>query len=54
MESFIFVLLKWKKEIFETGISDPNMYDASMISDMQTIILMVNPPEEEEGDMEFF
>jgi len=54
MESFIFVLLKWKKEIFETGIINPNMYDASMISDMQTIVLMVNPPEEDEGDMEFF
>ena len=54
MESFIFVLLKWRKEIFETGISNPNMYDASMISDMQTIVLMVNPPEEDEGDMEFF
>jgi len=54
MESFIFVLLKWKKEIFETGISNPNMYDASMISDMQTIVLMVNPPEVDEGDMEFF
>jgi len=54
MESFIFVLLKWKKEIFETGISDPNMYDASMISDMQTIVLMVDPQEEDESDMEFF
>jgi len=54
MESFIFVLLKWKKEIFETGISDPNIYDASMISDMQTIVLMLDPQEDDDGDMEFF
>ena len=54
MESFIFVLLKWKKEIFETGISDPNMYDASMISDMKTIMLMMEPSQDDSSNVEFF
>jgi len=37
LESFTFVLNKWKKEIFDIGVQNPNMYDASLINDITMI-----------------
>lgn len=55
LESFFYVLSKWRTAIFEEGVEDPHMYDASLINDMETIIMILeNKQDDIEGDIEFF
>jgi len=41
LESFIYVLKRWRTTLFYKGIKDPNMYDTSMIKDIENIILIL-------------
>jgi len=54
LESFVFVLKKWQINLQNREFESINYLDASLISDMNTIILMYNPQEEVEGEIDFF
>jgi len=54
LESFIFVLKKWQENLQNKNFESVNYLDASLISDMNTIIMMYTPYEEVEGDIDFF
>jgi len=54
LESFVFVLKKWQTNLQNKKFESINYLDASLISDMNTIILMYNPQEEAEGEIDFF
>lgn len=55
IESFIFVLGKWQVSLAEVNISDINYFDASIISDIQTIINIWKGTQiENEDTIEFF
>lgn len=55
LESFFYVLSKWRNAIFEEGVTDPHMYDASLINDMETIVMILeNKQDEIESEIEFF
>ena len=55
LESFFYVLSKWRTAVFEEGVSDPHMYDASLINDMETIIMILqNKQDDVESEIEFF
>ncbi len=41
LKSFLYVLTKWQKSTFETGIKNPFIYDASINNDIDTIILIL-------------
>ena len=41
LESFLYVLKKWRIGLFEKGIKSPHVYDASMINDIKTIIIIL-------------
>ena len=55
LESFVYVLKKWRKALFFDGVNDPNLYDASMINDIKTIIIILkNENHILENDYDFF
>lgn len=55
LESFIYVLKKWRISLFSKGIKDPNIYDISMINDIKTIIIFLQSNESETStEREFF
>lgn len=55
MESLIYTLEYWYVQVFRTHISDVNIYDNSMLADMQTIQLALrNEMDSVESDIEFF
>ncbi len=54
LESFVFVLKKWQINLQNREFESINYLDASLISDMNTIIMMYNPQEEVEGEIDFF
>jgi len=55
LESFIYVLKKWRISLFSKGVKDPNIYDLSMINDIKTIIIILQGNEDESiNDLEFF
>lgn len=54
LESFLYVLKKWRVSLFETGIKNPNIYDTSMINDIQTIIIILQKDESLEHNHDFF
>ena len=55
LESFFYVLSKWRTAVFKEGVNDPHMYDASLINDMETIIMILqNRQNEIQSDIEFF
>lgn len=41
LESFIYVFKKWRIALFEKGIKDPYIYDASMINDIKIIVSLL-------------
>ncbi len=45
-KSFLYVLTKWQKSTFETGIKNPFIYDASISNDIDTIILILQDTDE--------
>ena len=45
LESFLYVFNKWKNSVFTNGIKNPNMYDTSMINDIETIIILLQKEE---------
>jgi response regulator of citrate/malate metabolism len=55
LESFVFTLSKWRYELFEKGVNNPNVYDASMINDIMMLVNILNGSSEEiDGDIELF
>ena len=54
LESFVFVLKKWQTNLQNKKFESINYLDASLISDMNTIILMYTSQEEVEGEIDFF
>lgn len=55
LESLIYTLERWFEQVFHERITDLNMYDNSMISDMETIALALgNEIDTIESDIEFF
>lgn len=61
LESFVTVLLKWRSELFEDKLDDPNAYDSSLISDLQTMVNILTysddevvSSEDELDEIEFF
>ena len=45
LESFLYVFKKWKSALFSDGIKNPNMYDTSMINDIETISILLQKEE---------
>ncbi|PHR55441.1 MAG: hypothetical protein COA44_10320 [Arcobacter sp.] len=55
LESFIYVLKRWRLSLFVKGVRDPNIYDISMINDIKTIIIILQDNEGENSvELEFF
>lgn len=55
IESFVFVLGKWQKSIQELDLNNIHYFDASIISDIQTIInVWMGAAEENEDSIELF
>ncbi len=55
LESLIYTLEHWYTQVFDSHITDVNIYDNSMLSDMETIQLALrNEMENVESDIEFF
>ncbi len=47
LESFVYTLLRWRKDVFDDGVSNPNIYDASMINDLNMFLNIIKGIEEE-------
>jgi len=45
LESFLYVLKKWRTALFEKGTKEPHMYETSMINDIQAIIMILSKDE---------
>jgi len=55
LESFVYVLKKWRRALFYEGVKDPSIYDASMINDIKTIIIILQSDKTLlQNDHEFF
>ena len=55
MESLIFTLRFWREHVMNKDKDNPNMYDNSMFSDIETISLSLeNKLDDIDGDIEFF
>ncbi len=54
LDSFLYVLKKWRKALFEEGIKDPQIYNTSMINDIHTIIIILQKDESLVHNPEFF
>lgn len=54
LESFIYVLSKWKEDVLIKGVKNPNIYDSSLINDMQMMCDRIAGVENDGGDMELF
>jgi len=55
LESLVFTLHRWRAEIFSGVCAEPNMYDNSMLSDIEMIgMALQNLFEEEDDEIEFF
>ncbi len=54
LESFIFVLTKWKNEVLIEGVANPNMYDSSLLNDIKMVCERIDGTESDGGDMELF
>ncbi len=55
MESFIYTLTHWHTQVFSKEIKDPNMFDNSMLADLQTLeMALTNAYDDTEDDIEFF
>lgn len=55
LESLVFTLNYWRAQVLNKEISNPNAYDNSMFSDIETIMLtLTNSLDTIEGDIEFF
>ncbi len=55
LESLVFTLIKWRREIFGERMENPNKYDNSISCDVDTIVLTLeNKLEDIDGDIEFF
>ncbi|MFC2074120.1 response regulator transcription factor [Campylobacterota bacterium] len=55
LDSFLYVLHRWKNALFVNGIKSPNLYDASMINDIETIIILLQKEKcVPEKNLEFF
>ncbi len=55
MESLIYTLDSWHSQVFSNKLKDPNIFDNSMLADMDTIKkALENDYDDEGGDMEFF
>lgn len=50
MEGFVHDLIFWRKQLFETGVSDPNVFDASIIASIDSLIRVLSGGQEEETD----
>jgi len=53
LESFIYVLKKWRLSLFTKGIKDPNVYDVSMINDIKIIISFLEGKNKAPSKLEF-
>jgi len=55
LESFIYVLRMWRKNVVEKDVKKAFELHASMINDVNTIIMIIDGTEDDiEGEMEFF
>ncbi len=54
LESFIFTLIRWRREVFDEGLSNANIYDASMINDLNLILNTIKGIEEEGSGITLF
>lgn len=55
LESFVFTLSKWRYELFDKGVENPNIYDASMINDILMLINILNGSQDNiQGDITIF
>ena len=54
LESFIFVLAKWKKDVLIEGVENPNMYDSSLLNDIRMMCDRIYGNESDGGEMELF
>jgi len=55
LESFVFTLSKWRYELFEKGVTNPNIYDDSMINDINMLIDIITGSEDDKsGVIELF
>ncbi len=55
LESFLYVLRRWKRALFVDGIKRPNIYDASMINDIDTLVILLQQEAcRPEKNLEFF
>ena len=54
LESFIFVLKKWQTNLANGEFDSINYLDASLIGDMETIVMLYTPTTECEGEIDFF
>lgn len=54
LESFIYVLSKWKKDVLIEGVSNPNMYDSSLLNDIRMMCDRIDGNESDGGEMELF
>lgn len=53
LESFIYVLSKWKEDVWIKGVENPNMYDSSLINDIRMMCDRVTGVEQD-GEVELF
>ena len=54
-EGFVNDLTRWRKDLFEDGIEDPNKYDPSLIADIKTIQgILTGTQQEREEELELF
>lgn len=53
LESFIYVLSKWKEDVWIKGVGNPNMYDSSLINDICMVCDRVSGTEQD-GEIELF
>ncbi len=55
LESLIYTLDRWHHQVFENALKDPNVFDNSMLADMETIQMALrNSYGEEDDAIEFF
>lgn len=54
LESFVYTLIRWRKDVFDDGVPNPNMYDASMINDLNMLLNILKGVEEEGSGVVLF
>ena len=54
LESFVYTLIRWRNDVFDEGVPNPNMYDASMINDLNMLLNILKGVEEEGSGVVLF